>query len=147
MKDFFSKQPSQQSSRQYRVADQIKKELAQIIQREVKDPRLGMVTVTEVQVSKDLSYADVYFTNMLDKGDADEQKQQEQILKRATNFLRRRVGQEVKLRIVPQLRFHYDTVQSNANELSALITQAVEQDKARASSSDVESDESEQSES
>lgn len=129
MKDLFGKQ---ESSRPYRVADQLKKELAKIIQREVKDPRVGMITVTDVEVTKDLSYADVYFTNMLDKGDDAEQTQQEKILTKASGFLRRRVGQEVKLRIVPQLRFRYDRVQTRANALDALIAKALNEDEERA---------------
>ena len=95
-------------SRTQRIGEQLQRELAQLIQQEVKDPRLGLVTVSGAKVSRDLSYADVYITVM----SGDEQAQGEQsvkILNRAAGFLRGRVAQAIKMRAVPNLRFHYDS--------------------------------------
>ncbi|MBU6952003.1 30S ribosome-binding factor RbfA [Hahella sp. HN01] len=113
-------------SRLDRVAEQIQKELAQLIQRELKDPRLGMVTVNSVKVSKDLSYADVYVTvlNLKDVEDGDASKASLKVLEGAAGFLRSELGRAIKLRVMPQLRFHYDASVSNAQRLGALIQKA-----------------------
>jgi len=102
-------------SRTDRIADQIQRELAVMIQREVKDPRLdAMITVSGVKVSKDLGYADVYVT-VLGKEDKQE---------------------IIKLRVVPQLRFHYDESVQRGQHLSSLIEKAVAEDRKRNSSDD-----------
>ncbi|WLQ12052.1 30S ribosome-binding factor RbfA [Hahella aquimaris] len=113
-------------SRLDRVAEQIQKELAQLIQRELKDPRLGMVTVNSVKVSKDLSYADIYVTvlNLKDVEDGDASKASLKVLESAAGFLRSELGRAIKLRVMPQLRFHYDASVSNAQRLGALIQKA-----------------------
>ena len=90
-----------------RVADQLQKELAVLIQREVKDPRLGMVTVSGATVSRDLGYADIYVT-LLGEQDPERIKENLQVLKRAAGFLRSQIAQRIKLRHVPELRFHFD---------------------------------------
>lgn len=119
-------------SRTDRIADQIQRELAVMIQREVKDPRLdAMITVSGVKVSKDLGYADVYVT-VLGKEDRPELIQENlAILKQAAGFLRGRIGQSIKLRVVPQLRFHYDESVQRGQELSSLIEKAVAEDRKR----------------
>ncbi|SFC33928.1 ribosome-binding factor A [Marinospirillum celere] len=119
-------------SRTDRIADQIQRELAVMIQREVKDPRLdAMITVSGVKVSKDLGYADVYVT-VLGKEDRQEVIQENlAILKQAAGFLRGRIGQSIKLRVVPQLRFHYDESVRRGQELSSLIEKAVAEDRKR----------------
>jgi ribosome-binding factor A len=118
---------AQEYSRTQRVADQIQRELAALIQREVKDPRVGMATVSAVEVSRDLSHAKVFVT--IFKGDEDQQEITESVkaLNNASGFLRSQLGQRMKLRIVPTLRFHFDDSLSRGNYLSNLI------DKARAS--------------
>src|SRR3989338_5698940 len=88
------------SSRPQRVGDEIQRELARLLQFEVKDPRLGMVTITGVEVAKDLSYADVWYTVL--KGD---QAKSQQALESASGFLRTQVGRAIKFRVTPQLRF------------------------------------------
>lgn len=119
-------------SRTDRIADQMQRELAVMIQREIKDPRLdAMITVSGVKVSKDLGYADVYVT-ILGKEDKPEVIQDNlAILKQAAGFLRGRIGQSIKLRVVPQLRFHYDESVQRGQQLSSLIEQAVAEDRKR----------------
>ncbi|MCW4153588.1 30S ribosome-binding factor RbfA [Halomonas sp. 18H] len=113
-----------------RVADQLQKELAVLIQREIKDPRLGMVTVSGVEVSRDLGYADVHVTLL---GENDDQRVAEnlKILKRAAGFLRGQIARRIKLRHVPELRFHYDASLERGQRLSSLIDEAVADDRAR----------------
>ncbi|GAA3893497.1 30S ribosome-binding factor RbfA [Halomonas cibimaris] len=113
-----------------RVADQLQKELAVLIQREVKDPRLGMITLSGVTVSRDLGYADVYFT-LLGEQDPERVKENRQVLKRAAGFLRSQVARRIKLRHVPELRFHYDESTVRGQALSSLIDQAVQSDRQR----------------
>lgn len=122
------------SSRRQRVADQIQKELAGLIQREMKDPRLGMVTVSSVDVSRDLAYADVYIT-ILGKNEADERKQTLGILTRGGGFLRGKLARAMKLRIVPALRFRYDESIERGARLSSLIEDARKKDQASNTSS------------
>ncbi len=113
-----------------RVADQLQQELAVLIQREVKDPRLGMVTVSGVTVSRDLGYADVYVT-LLGDDDAERIKQNLAVLKRAGGFLRSQIARRIKLRHVPELRFHFDESVVRGHRLSSLIDEAVETDRTR----------------
>lgn len=118
-----------------RVADQLQQELAVLIQREIKDPRLGMVTVSGVNVSRDLGYSDVYVT-LLGDDDAERIKENLAVLKRAAGFLRSQIAQRIKLRHVPELRFHYDESVARGHKLSSLIDQAVESDRVRNDSED-----------
>ncbi|WP_249975240.1 30S ribosome-binding factor RbfA [Vreelandella olivaria] len=113
-----------------RVADQLQKELAVLIQREVKDPRLGMVTVSGATVSRDLGYADIYVT-LLGEQDPERIKENLQVLKRAAGFLRSQIAKRIKLRHVPELRFHYDESVVRGQHLSSLIDEAVSTDRAR----------------
>ncbi|MDI4636517.1 MULTISPECIES: 30S ribosome-binding factor RbfA [Halomonadaceae] len=113
-----------------RVADQLQQELAVLIQREVKDPRLGMITVSGVTVSRDLGYADVYVT-LLGENDAERVKDNLKVLKRAAGFLRSQIARRIKLRHVPELRFHYDESVVRGQQLSSLIEEAVASDRAQ----------------
>jgi ribosome-binding factor A len=122
-----------------RVADQLQKELAVLIQREVKDPRLGMVTVSGVEVSRDLGYADVHIT-LLGEQDPERIKENLKVLKRAGGFLRSQVARRIKLRHVPELRFHYDESVVRGQHLSSLIEEAVASDRSRHPEGDDESD-------
>lgn len=100
-------------SRTDRIAEQIKQELALIIQREIKDPRFtNMTSVTYVKVSKDLSYADVYLS-FLNIHTAEEDKEINidehiKILQKAAGFIRHSLGQKIQLRQLPNLRFYED---------------------------------------
>ena len=125
---------AQEYSRTQRVADQIQRELAALIQREVKDPRVGMATVSAVEVSRDLSHAKVFVTILNGAEDTQEITESVKALNNASGFLRSQLGQRMKLRIVPTLRFHYDDSLSRGNYLSNLI------DQARASDPELESD-------
>ncbi|MCE8035879.1 30S ribosome-binding factor RbfA [Halomonas sp. MCCC 1A11057] len=113
-----------------RVGDQLQKELAVLIQREVKDPRLGMVTVSGVTVSRDLGYADVYVT-LLGEDSPERIKENLKVLRQAGGFLRSQIARRIKLRHVPELRFHYDESVVRGQRLSSLIDEAVESDRAR----------------
>lgn len=122
------------NSRLRRIGDQMQRDLSVLIQQEVKDPRLGMVTINAVKVSRDLSYADIYFTCMAfgDNAEADQQRaDQEAVLNKASGFLRSMLAQEIQLRVMPQLRFHYDTVLETGTRLTGLIDEALRQDQAR----------------
>ena len=115
---------AQEYSRTQRVADQIQRELAALIQREVKDPRVGMATVSAVEVSRDLSHAKVFVTILNGGEDQQEITESVKALNNASGFLRSQLGQRMKLRIVPTLRFHFDDSLSRGNYLSNLIDQA-----------------------
>ena len=126
-------------SRLDRIGDQMQRELAVMIQREIKDPRIdAMITVSGVKVSKDLGYADVYVT-ILGKEDSPEIIADNlAILKQAAGFLRSRIGQKIKLRVVPQLRFHYDESVQRGQHLSSLIERAIAEDVKRVKGSEEE---------
>lgn len=113
-----------------RVGDQLQKELAVLIQREVKDPRLGMVTVSGVTVSRDFGYADVYVT-LLGEDSPERVKENLKVLRQAGGFLRSQIARRIKLRHVPELRFHYDDSVVRGQRLSSLIEQAVSSDRER----------------
>ena len=109
-----------------RVAHQIQRALSELIRREVRDPRLGMVTLTEVQVSKDLSYAKVFYSVL-----GAEKSLAQEILNDAAGMLRGAVGRALGLRHSPELRFVNDELIESGAKLSALIHKAVKEDKAR----------------
>ncbi|MEC7375969.1 MAG: 30S ribosome-binding factor RbfA [Pseudomonadota bacterium] len=115
-------------SRIDRIGDQMQRELAQLIQREVKDPRVGMVTVNAVKVSRDLGYADIYVSLLSTEElteDSPEVKESISVLNKASGFLRGQVGRAMKLRVVPHLRFHFDTLQGYSRKMDSLIREAV----------------------
>lgn len=118
-----------------RVADQIQRDLAVLIQREIKDPRLGMVTVSYVKVSKDLGYADTYIT-VLPLGDQNEASVVSEslaVLNHAAGFLRKELSRGIKLRVMPQLRFHFDESVDRGRRLHSLIERAYQQEQKRSS--------------
>ncbi len=113
-----------------RVADALQRELAEIIRDEMDDPRLGMVNITEVQVSRDMSQAKVHVNFVVPKSDDDASEALE-VLNGAAGFLRAQVGKTVRMRSVPRLRFYYDASGERGQKLSALIDLAVSSDRAR----------------
>jgi ribosome-binding factor A len=113
-------------SRKTRVAEQIQRTLSELIRREVRDPRLGLVTLTEVQMSPDLSYATVYYSVI--GGDV---SVAQQILDVAAGFLRGTLGRSLGLRHSPEIRFVHDELIEKGAHLSALISSAVKDDVAR----------------
>lgn len=110
-----------------RIADQIQRDLAVLIRDAVKDPRVGMVTVNQVSVAKDLGYADIYITLLtVDElsADSDEVKQTITILNKAAGFLRSELAKQIKLRTIPQLRFHFDETVGKGRRMDKLIRDA-----------------------
>jgi ribosome-binding factor A len=107
-----------------RVAEQIQRELAELIRLEVKDPRVRMVTLTAVEVTADYSHAKVYYTALA--GENDKLKQG---LERASGFLRRQLAHAMKLRTIPQLHFIYDASIERGTQLSQLIDEAIASDR------------------
>ena len=105
-----------------RVADQIQRELSELLRTELKDPRVGMITLTGVEVSPDLGYARVFFTTL---ADAKSLKSIEAGLERAAGFLRAQLGKRLSLRVTPELRFKHDVSVERGVRLSQLIDAAV----------------------
>ena len=115
-------------SRTQRIGDQIQRELASLVQLEMKDPRLGMVTINAVEVSRDLAYAEIFIT-LLGEDDEAARKKTVEILSHASGFLRSRLAKQMQLRMVPNLRFRYDESVARGQRLSALIEKAVQKDR------------------
>jgi ribosome-binding factor A len=114
-------------SRTDRVGQQIQKEVALILQREIKDPRLGMITVSAVEVSRDLSYAKVFITS-LDNHDEDKSKLIMKILGDAQGFVRSLLGKRIRARIVPEIKFVMDTSLIEGMRISNLVDRAIRDD-------------------
>lgn len=108
-------------SRTERVADQVKELVSQLLSFDVKDPGVGLVTVTHVKVTGDLSLATVYYT-LMDDGPR-ERKETAKALERATPYLRRRVAEDLNLRRATDLRFHYDEHLERQQRVDALLQQ------------------------
>ena len=117
------KRPSQRAQR---VGDQIQRELAPILREGVKDPRVGQITVTSVEVSADLSHAKVFFTHFAGREHAAEAVQ---ALQHTAGYLRRELSQRLQLYSVPQLHFVYDDSIESGMRLSQLIDDAVASDR------------------
>lgn len=109
-------------SRSVRIGDQIQKELSELIRLEVKDPRVHMVTITAVEVASDYSHAKVFITS-LDTSHPIEDTLAG--LNNAAGFLRNQLFHRLKLRVVPQLHFHYDESIERGTRLSSLIDEAI----------------------
>jgi ribosome-binding factor A len=106
------------SPRAARVGDQIREELAVLIAREVHDPGIGFLTITHVKVSPDLQQARVYYTTM---GDDKARRDTARALGRATPFLRRQVGQRLRLKRVPELAFLYDEAIERGDRIQRIL--------------------------
>ena len=105
-----------------RVADQIQRDLAELIAMELKDPRVGMVTLSEVQLTPDYAHAKVFFTTLID----DPASVQNTLigLKKASGFLRVQLGKRLSIHTLPELHFVHDTSTSRGAALSKLIDEA-----------------------
>jgi ribosome-binding factor A len=107
-----------------RIGAEMRRELAAILRDEVRDPRLRQVTIQEVRVSRDLSWAKVYFTCFpLDEGS---QEQARLLNGRLASFLRAQLARRIRLRIIPQLHFEHDEAIARGEHLSSLIDGAME---------------------
>jgi len=109
-------------SRSHRVAEQMRRELADLLQFEVKDPRIGMVTVTEVEVTGDMAHAKIFYSaakasDAVQKG-----------LEKSAGFLRTQLAKRMLLRTVPQLHFVYDASIDNGMKMTQLINEAIASD-------------------
>ncbi|MEO7031232.1 MAG: 30S ribosome-binding factor RbfA [Herbaspirillum sp.] len=109
-------------ARGLRVADQIQRDLSEIIAFELKDPRVSMVTITEVQVTPDYAHAKVFFTTLADQPVALENTVHG--LTKASGFLRMQLGRRLKIHTLPELHFVHDTSTVRGIEMSRLITEA-----------------------
>jgi ribosome-binding factor A len=117
-----------QGFRPARVADQIRAEISVMLAREVHDPGIGFLTVTRVEVSPDLQLARVYYTTM---GSESERRDTAKALVRAVPFLRRQVGQRLRLRRVPVLEFFFDKSVENQARVERLLHEIHEADAGR----------------
>lgn len=110
-----------------RVGQQIQKEIATILMREIKDPRLSMTTVSAVEVTRDLAYAKIFVTFFNDN--PEDIKASLEVLADAEGYIRSLLGKRLRARIMPHLRFVYDSSMSEGVRMSALVDQAVASDK------------------
>jgi ribosome-binding factor A len=109
-----------------RVADQIQRELSELVRTELKDPRVGLITLTGVEVSPDLGHAKVFYTTL---GDAQARSQSAEGLSRAAGFLRLLLGRRLKVHNTPELHFLFDESVERGVQLSQLIDRAVSGDR------------------
>lgn len=124
-------------NRPERVAQMVQQLLGEIFARGMRDPRIGLVTITGVKMSPDLREARVYWTV---HGDAEQRKHTRKGLDNARGFLRREVGAELKLRVVPDLHFTYDEAIDRGERIEQLIRQVHDQEQDRASGPEAEGD-------
>jgi ribosome-binding factor A len=107
-----------------RVAQQMQRELAELVRLELKDPRVRLLTITGVEVARDYSHAKVFYTTL-----EGESARAQEGLERASGFLRSQLAHAMKLRIIPQLHFVFDASVERGSHLSQLIDRAVASDK------------------
>ena len=115
-------------ARTQRVADYLQRELALLIQHEVRDPRIGMVSITGVDVSRDLGHAKVYYT-ALDSNSSDDASESTEALNRASGFLRSQLSKDSNMRTVPNLRCYFDGSVGRGRNLEDLIQRATDADR------------------
>jgi ribosome-binding factor A len=118
-------------SRSQRVSQEMQKEIALILQREIKDPRVGMATVSCIELSRDLAYAKVFvtFLNVLtDNAEPDTVKNGIKALQDASGYIRTLLGKAMRLRIVPELTFAYDNSLIEGMRMSNLVTNVIKSD-------------------
>ncbi len=115
-------------ARTQRVADYLQRELATLVQHELRDPRVGMVSITGVNVSRDLGHAKVFFTS-LDSDSSEEASEATEALNKAAGFLRSQLSRDSSMRSVPQLRFYFDTSVGQGRHMEDLIRRAADADR------------------
>lgn len=126
--------------RSQRVAQEMQKEIAIILQREIKDPRVGpMTTVSGVEVSRDLAYAKVFVTFLNDQ-DENAVKDGIKALQDASGYIRMLLGKAMRLRIVPELTFFYDNSLVEGMRMSNLVSTVVKHDEERRVNRDEDED-------
>ena len=112
-------------NRSERVAGSLRRELAKLIQMELKDPGVGFIGLSDVEVTRDLAHAKVFVTVF----ESDKADSSLEALKRAAGFLRSRLGQEMRIRSVPELHFHHDASVETGQRMDSLIDAAVASDR------------------
>ncbi|AFP84889.1 30S ribosome-binding factor RbfA [secondary endosymbiont of Ctenarytaina eucalypti] len=117
-------------TRTQRISQEMQKEIAIILQRKITDPRLAMVTISGVKVSRDLAYAKVFVT-FLDESKPDQMKNGVQTLQNAARFIRSLLGKVANRRVVPELTFAYDNSLATGMSISKLVSQTVQNDRLR----------------
>ncbi|MCX8600634.1 MULTISPECIES: 30S ribosome-binding factor RbfA [unclassified Gilliamella] len=117
-------------NRSSRVGHELQKEIAIILQREIKDPRLGMVTVSGVDISRDLSYAKIFVT-FLNDDDPQVIEQGLKVLNDAKGYIRSLIGKAMRLRIIPEIKFFYDESLVKGMQMSNLVSDVIKQDNER----------------
>lgn len=122
-------------ARANRVADQIQRELALVFQREMKDPRLGLATISAVEVSSDLQNAKVFVT-FLGKDEKEEVEEALEVVRGAAGFLRSKLAKEMRMRSVPALRFFFDKSIQEGQRMTSLIEKARSEDEKAAGKQD-----------
>lgn len=115
------------SERQARLADRIRVLIAERLEKGLRDPRLGFVTITDVRVTGDLQHASVFYTVL---GTAEERNDTAIALKAASGMLRSEVGRQLGVRVTPSLEFIPDAIPENADHIAALLREAAERDAA-----------------
>ncbi len=115
-------------ARTQRVADYLQRELAQLIQRELRDPRIGMVSITGVDVSRDLAHAKIYYTE-LSANSSEEAVATTEALNHAAGYLRSQLSRDSNMRMVPQLRFYFDASVGRGRDMENLIRRAADADR------------------
>ncbi|MBW9109920.1 30S ribosome-binding factor RbfA [Microbacterium trichothecenolyticum] len=115
------------SERQARLGDRIRVILAERLEKGLRDPRLGFVTITDVRVTGDLQHASVFYTVL---GSAEERADSAKALKAATGMLRSEVGKHLNVRLTPSLEFIPDAIPENAGHIADLLREAQERDAA-----------------
>jgi ribosome-binding factor A len=106
--------------RSERVAEQVRRDLADLIRTELKDPRVGMISLTDVELTPDYAHAKVFFTTF----NSEHLEEIERGLKRASGFLRRELGKRIHIHTLPELHFVYDNSIERGTSMSQLIDQA-----------------------
>jgi ribosome-binding factor A len=114
------KKKSSTPNRGFKVADQIQRDLSELIARELKDPRVGMVTINSVEVTPDYAHAKIFFSILV--GDPE---QTTEALNQAAGFLRNGLFKRLHIHTVPTLHFHFDRTTERAADMNALIAKAV----------------------
>ncbi len=123
------------SDRARKVGEQIKRGIGELIQRELRDPRLQWVTVTAVQVTPDFSHATLYFTVL---GGVEDLDQTLKALQKSEGYMRTKLGKLLKMRIVPQLHFKHDDSIERGSYMETLIDQVVAEDRSHHAGRDTE---------
>jgi ribosome-binding factor A len=117
-----------QGARPDRVGEEIRQEIGRLLAREVRDPAIGFVTLTRVTVSPDLQLARIFYTLM---GDDKARRETQRALERATPFLRRQIGALMRLRRVPELRFHFDQSVEHQDRIERILLDLADERRAR----------------